>query len=265
MTMDNMKPANPRTIRKLPAILVVVALAIFAIPLHADDSSYLPPGQPDSIAILPPPPLPGSTEQAADLATVVSVHNACTPKEMAVAISEEKINVFTFAPAIGTFFQAHALPRTEAFFRRVTKTADPVQEAAKVFYKRTRPYVVDPRLAVAHPENSFSYPSAHSTYATVCALILADLFPDKRAEILEIGRKIGWHRVQLGKHYPTDVYAGRVVALAVVSALKSNPGFQKDFAAVKEECNTVRTRGGHVVPGSQPNALPTAQPAHASP
>jgi acid phosphatase (class A) len=49
------------------------------------------------------------------------------------------------------------------------------------------------------------------------------------------GRSLGWHRVQMAEHYPTDIYAGRVLAQAIVRELKSNPEFQHDFAEVKTE------------------------------
>jgi acid phosphatase (class A) len=41
--------------------------------------------------------------------------------------------------------------------------------------------------------------------------------------------------VVLGKHFPTDVCAGRVLGQAIVRELKANPAFQRDFAAVKAE------------------------------
>jgi acid phosphatase (class A) len=252
-----MKIANRSTPRRIAGILMIVAFAIIIRPLHADEVPYLTPGQLDAAAILPPPPSPDSAEQAIDLATVVSVHKACPPADLAAANVEEKLNAFTFAPVIGTFFQTNALPKTEAFFRRVAKTTDPIQGAAKIHFKRLRPYVVDPNIVVAHPESSSSYPSAHATFGTVFALILADMFPEKRAEILEIGRNIGWHRIELGKHYPSDVYAGRVVGVAIVSALKTNAEFQKDFAAAKEECDAARAGAGR--------AIPESQPAHISP
>ena len=70
---------------------------------------------------------------------------------------------------------------------------------------------------------------------TALALVLADLFPDKREAILAEGRAIGWHRVQLGRHYPTDIYAGRVLAQAIVQEMKKNKRFEKDFAEAKAE------------------------------
>ena len=48
-------------------------------------------------------------------------------------------------------------------------------------------------------------------------------------------RDLGWHRVWIARHYPTDIYAGRVLAQAIVRELKSSPAFQRDFAQVKSE------------------------------
>ena len=57
--------ARPRVISC--ALLAALLWLSFATPLLADDS-YLRPGQPDGVALLGPPPLPGSAEAAADLA-----------------------------------------------------------------------------------------------------------------------------------------------------------------------------------------------------
>jgi len=198
------------------------------------DLSYLAPGQPDAIAILAPPPLPDSPEQAADLAEVEAVRHACPSNDQAVAYSEKEFSIFTFTPAIGEFFQPGKFPKTEAFFGRVQKEAETVTDQAKLFYKRPRPYVVDPGLANGKLEHSFSYPSGHSTESMVLALVLADLFPAQHDAIIAKAR-IGWHRVEIARHYPTDIYAGRVLAQAIVREMKKNTDFQKDFAEAQAE------------------------------
>ena len=225
--------------------LVSLTLTLTIAPLHADEPRYFTTDQLDPVAVLPPPPAPGSAEEAADLATTVAVHKACNPDELAAAKSQENFNVYAFAPIIGPFFQRDTLPATQAFFHRVHKTTEEIQNAAKIAFHRTRPYVLDHSLAEDQPEDSYSYPSAHSTSSTVCALILADLFPEKRDEILTLGRTIGWHRVQYGKHYPTDIYAGRVLAQAIVRQLKGNPAFQRDLAAAKTELTAAGAGSGH--------------------
>ena len=199
------------------------------------DESYLRDGKPDAIALLAPPPLPDSPEQAADMAEVQAVYHATTSNEVAAANSEKKFDIFNFTPAIGDFFQPGKFPKTEAFFHRVQTEAETVTDGAKDFYKRPRPYSVDPSLANGKLEKSFSYPSGHSTESMVLALVLADLFPDQHDAIIARARSIGWHRVEIARHYPTDIYAGRVLAQAIVREMKKNSDFQKDFAGAKAE------------------------------
>jgi acid phosphatase (class A) len=221
--------------------------------LHGQEAThYLTAGQPDAAALLPPPPRPGSDEASADLAQVAAVQRACTTNQAAIAFSEKKFSIFNFTPAIGEFFQEGKLPKTELFFSRVQKEAAAVTDDAKILFKRPRPYTVDPSLASGKLEKSFSYPSGHSTEAMVLALLLADLFPDKAEAILTVGSDIGWHRVWIARHYPTDIYAGRVFARAIVRELKSSPDFRRDFAEVQTEIAEARRTKEHqaAAPGS---------------
>ena len=213
---------------------------------------YLAAAQLDASALLPPPPRPGSDEANADMAQVVAVHRACTTNQAAVAFSEKKFSIFNFTPAIGEFFQPGKLPKTEQFFSRVQKEAAAATDDAKEIFKRPRPYTVDPSLASGKLEKSFSYPSGHSTEAMVLALLLVDLVPDKAEAILQIGNDIGWHRVLIARHYPTDIYAGRVFARAIVRELKSSSAFRCDFAEVQSEIATAQRAKEHqtAAPGS---------------
>jgi acid phosphatase (class A) len=218
-----------------------------ATPLRAADGqlNYLTTGKPDAVTLLAPPPLADSPEQAADLAEVRAVCHDAPSNDVAVAFSEKKFSIFNFTPVIGTFFQSNGLPKTTAFFERVQKDAAAVTDNAKDYYKRPRPYVTDPNLASGKLEKSFSYPSGHSTESMVLALVLADLFPDKHDAIIAEARAIGWHRIEIARHYPTDIYAGRVFAQAIVRQMKENDAFQKDFAGVKAEVAAAQSAGNN--------------------
>ncbi len=205
--------------------------------VDASQLHYLTGKKPDAIALLAPPPLPGSPEQAADLEEVRAVYHAAASNDIALAYSQKKFSAFTFTPAIGAFFQSNNLPKTALFFDRVQTDAAAVTDNAKDFYKRPRPYVTDPSLANGKLEKSFSYPSGHSTESMVLALVLADLFPDQHDAIVAEARSIGWHRVQIARHYPTDIYAGRVLAQAIVKQMEKNDAFQQDLAAARTEIN----------------------------
>jgi acid phosphatase (class A) len=239
--------------RSFNRVLLATALFFCAIgiaPLRADDqmaqpgqtaqpekSHYLPAGKPDAIELLAPPPLADSPEQAADLAEVRAVCHDAPSNDIAAALVENKgVSLSYFTPVIGDIFQPDKLPKTDAFVHRVQKEAAEVVDAAKDFWKRPRPFMVDPNLgAPGKLQKSFGYPSGHSTESMTAALVLADLFPAKRDAIIAEARAIGWHRVEIARHYPTDIFAGRVLAQAIVREMKKNADFQKDFAEAQAE------------------------------
>ena len=55
-----------------------------------------------------------------------------------------------------------------------------------------------------------------------------------------MGRQIGWDRVLIGKHFPTDVHAGRMLGKAIVRELLASPAFQQDLAAAKAEVQAAK-------------------------
>ncbi len=223
-------------------LVVTVATVIFATASFAGENElhFLMPGKPDATTLLPPPPLIGSAEQTADLETVRAVSRAANEADKNAAYSEKFFTVFNFSATVGAYFQSNNLPKTTAFFEKVHLDAETVTDLGKDFFKRPRPFMTDTNLASGRLEKSFSYPSGHGTEPMVLALILADLLPDKRDAIIAHAREMGWHRVQLARHYSTDIYAGRVLAQAIVQELKKSAEFEKEFAEVKKEIAAAR-------------------------
>jgi acid phosphatase (class A) len=217
------------------AALLPLLLALAVVSWPAYGGAYLTDTN-LGLEILAPPPEPGSVEQAADLAEVEAVHQARTRTEEDAAHSERRPPLSVFTPAIGPVFDPGKLPRTTALFKHVGDDTAAVEDVVKHYWKRARPYQVDTNLSDGDAESPFtSYPSGHSTHATVYALILADLLPEHRDPILAEGRLLGWHRVIIAKHYPTDIYAGRVLGQAIYRELITNADFERDFAAAKAE------------------------------
>ena len=59
---------------------------------------------------------------------------------------------------------------------------------------------------------------------------------------MAIGRNLGWDRVLIGKHFPTDVQAGRVLGQAIVREMLASPAFQHDLAAAKAEVQAAQSQ-----------------------
>jgi acid phosphatase (class A) len=211
-------------------------LACLATGLSA---AYLPAGVPNATALLAPPPVAGSAEDKLDLENTFTVHQAATAAELALSADENKLTIFHFAPAIGPWFAPGKFPKTEALFKEVEAEAKLSTDAAKKFYKRPRPYHVAPDRfphSIEHEDPThYSYPSGHSTRGTVFALLLAELFPADREALLAKGRESGWLRVEGGVHYPTDIYAGRVLGQELARDFLASEQFKADLTAARAE------------------------------
>lgn len=214
-------------------------LALVAVPLRATETKYLPAGTPDAVQLLAPPPPAGSPEDRQDIDATYRVYSAATPEQTARGKDEVTLSIFHFAPAIGPWFQPGKFPKTEALFAQVETEMKAVTAVAKKHWQRIRPYHAEPGLfpnaIEREPRTDYSYPSGHSTRGTAYALLLAELFPDKRGALLAKGRDTGWLRVLGGVHYPTDIYAGRVLGQALAREFLRSEAFQRDFAAVRAE------------------------------
>ena len=60
-----------------------------------------------------------------------------------------------------------------------------------------------------------SFPSAHSVFAFMMATLLANRFPRYRVIFFIVAAFIGWTRIYLGLHYPTDVIAGALLGYGI--------------------------------------------------
>ena len=197
---------------------------------------YLDPQSVDYASVVPPVPTSGSLEEMTDLETLLRIQGMRTPTEAKWANVILKADAFSNADLIGPWFKEESLPATAALLKKSGGDAVAATNVAKDFYKRTRPYVVDKNLkpCVAIP-GGYSYPSGFAMNVLVRAGVLAALFPDKGAELLEKARPNSWARFVGGVHYPSDVVAGRLLAKLVVEDLLKNPDFQADLEKAKAE------------------------------
>jgi undecaprenyl-diphosphatase len=60
-----------------------------------------------------------------------------------------------------------------------------------------------------------SFPSAHAAFSFMMATLLAHRFPRYRVLFFIVAVSIGWTRVYLNLHYPTDVIAGALIGYGI--------------------------------------------------
>jgi acid phosphatase (class A) len=213
-------------------------------------SGYLPAGgAPDSLLINPLPPAPGSAALARDEeAASKAVALRGTPRWQQAVIDADLFtpkSTDAFSCAVGFSISAEATPRINTLMRRVGPDLALAVYPSKRKYQRARPFMSN-NQPVCTPEmedmlrKDGSYPSGHSAIGYGWGLILAELVPDRAAQIVARGRAFGDSRRVCNVHWQSDVEEGYVIATAVVARLHGEAAFRADVDAARAEVAAAR-------------------------
>ncbi|WP_379132695.1 phosphatase PAP2 family protein [Paenibacillus sp. sgz500958] len=90
---------------------------------------------------------------------------------------------------------------------------------AKMLYPRMRPYLVLPGTnTFQNPLKDHSFPSGHTTAIFAFTVPYMAAQPALTFLLLPLACTIGFSRIYLGLHYPSDVLAGAVIGTSVAAA-----------------------------------------------
>ncbi|MEO7065546.1 MAG: phosphatase PAP2 family protein [Rhodanobacter sp.] len=238
------RPHMTRTSNRFAGVLLGLLLLSSGEALAAEH--YLDTAQLHAaVATLPAPSALGTDEDIADRSTTFHAYTTRTAEQAAQAKADETFTVFSFATVLGPNFTAQRLPHVAALFDEVKKESNKAKNEAKQSFRRERPCPVnscqwDPEGdALDWKNRDYGYPSGHSTRATVYALLLGHLLPQRAAALDHYAREVGWRRVIRGVHTPQDIYAGRVLGQALVHDFLASPTMRKDLDAATRELSAM--------------------------
>lgn len=127
--------------------------------------------------------------------------------------------------------QKDSLIKQKALFIGETFLASAfVTIASKSIFKRDRPYVTHPSIQPLSVEGSYSLPSAHTSSAFATATSLSMAYPKWYVVVPSFvwASSVGYSRMHLGVHYPSDVLVGALVGSgSAVLMYKANQWLNK--------------------------------------
>jgi acid phosphatase (class A) len=225
--------------RKFITVLAFIALTAFSpVLLHAEDAKPFSDNKEiNLLLLLPPPPANDSAQMKAELGEILTIQVTRTKAMEDRAVADVTENVWRFADVVDSpKFTAAALPKVAAFFDRVVETESAVVDPAKDVWKRPRPHLYSDLVKPVVPlSKSGSYPSGHSTVGTLMGIELANMLPEKRAQVMARAWECGHNRVVGGIHYPSDIEMGRISGMVIAQTISTHPDFKAEFEAAKAE------------------------------
>jgi len=224
--------------KKVLLVAILGTLPVFA--QTPRPKPYITAEQLDVKVLLPDPAPNDSPAWKAEIDEVHRLQDTRTAAQIAAAKADDaEEDIFVFKTVLGSGFAAAKLPLTAALSARVHANEGEIVNPAKQYFHRRRPFNVDktvhPICKTKPDPDDFGYPSGHSTSGWLEALVLIQIVPEKRNEILDRAADYAHNRVVCGVHYPVDTQVSRLVAYSMLGLMMQNAEFQADLAAAKTE------------------------------
>ena len=212
------------------ALVLVVAGGAGYWQWWANRSPHFLPDDPSAfVAQFAPPGASDSPQTRAELDELLALQATRTAAALEAARADRKKDIRQFYGALGIDPASDpSLGPLRDFMDQVESDVGIYVRAAKLRFARSRPYVIESRLKPCTGDlaDHQSYPSGHSSYGYVAALVLADMVPERRQALLARADEFAHQRMVCGVHFASDVAAGRVAAEWLVAAFAKNDGYR---------------------------------------
>jgi len=178
---------------------------------------------------LKPPPVEGSALYKKDFKVLLAEQEVRTEEDCELSRSQ---TTPSFQNLFGTshLFSKRELHEVEPFLTSAMKFTERVSNYFKSRFQRPRPFNVDTDIVpcVEKPGGAKAYPSSHAAMASLGACVLSKIFGDRSKKIVEYGDSIGYLRVKVGVHHPSDVEAGQKLAGEICERLMEEEDFHQE-------------------------------------
>ena len=221
-------------------IYVMVAAAMMAVASVSAQENAVQPyleldQMPRLLDIMPPPPAFDSPEFANDVVRYGwGKMQRQDADRVALAVADAEWDdlpklFLQWKDAFGLEINETNTPEIYKLMVTSLATTDPMRKETKAYYHRQRPFERFDDSMPSHEEDDLrgegSYPSGHSLRGWGISLLLAQIAPQRAAEIFSRGWDYCTSRVIVGAHWQSDVDASRTAASIGFCALQGSEAF----------------------------------------
>jgi acid phosphatase (class A) len=217
--------------------------------LAVEVKGYLPAGAVDAGAVIAAPPAADSAQDKADVARLKGANSGAGAARWEKAVADDASVYDRFESALGLMPDRKHLPRLVGLLNRVAEDVLAAAAEAKKRFPRPRPFQrfqltrvcgqAPPPKPETSPATGTSYPSGHAAVSWAAALVMMETRPAQASSLIVRAVGYGHSRVVCGVHFPSDVDAGHLVAVAVIDKLFAVPEFRRDLLCAKQEVQAV--------------------------
>lgn len=151
---------------------------------------------------------------------LLAIHSSARPQLDVFAVTLTQLGAFsgmvTIVTGISLVLLSQRRWRSLVYLLITVSGSTIINRTAKVILHRVRPHLWDSLT----PEMSYAFPSGHamSSMTLVAALVIITWGSSWRWQVVIVGSlfavSIGWTRLYLGVHFPSDILAGWLVSIA---------------------------------------------------
>jgi acid phosphatase (class A) len=163
-------------------------------------------------------------------------------------LREDETSIFAlFSGVLGMKVSKEHTPEIYKLAKTVINDALFAAHKGQERFKRTKPYVYfhEELLTskgdgndVKDKENS--YPSSHSTRGWILALVLGIIAQEHSEALMKCAEQYATYQVIMGRHWKSDIDAGRTLAITIFSKEVVSPKYQQQQLKAKEEYKSLR-------------------------
>jgi acid phosphatase (class A) len=186
---------------------------------------------------------PKEIERAQYIANFGSWPNIINPLDSEYNENRKEL-FYIAAPVIGSWYNPDQFPATTQLLMNCIQDIRVTEFRLKRYFKRARPYHLEPRLQPLARIGSPSFASGHSLWSFTEAFIFSEIIPEKREQFLQRAEEVRWSRELMGIHYPSDNEASRVISWHLLDDWYHNPQFVADLEKAKIEWAAKKNTAG---------------------